>query len=218
MRVFEWSMLAFFLSLVIFAGAFAALFRPSWRARGWVTLKASLAVLVVSFGVAMATSPPKDVLDAEAAARNARRDVIAREDAERAAILKQNAEVEAALANKRAIEDQARRAAEAEKRKADEDESQRLAAIEARAPKPMLRDAIGCRAREPYDRLSRIAASGDREAFSKLAVALVATSQCRTLKQGTRIFLEDTAIFSGVLCGRPAGETVCFWLPIEIIK
>ena len=218
MRVFEWSMLAFFLSLVTFAGAVIALLRPSWRVRGWRTLKAALPVLVVSFSVAMATSPPKDVLDAEAAARNARREIVAHEEAERAAILKQNTEAEAALASKRATEDQTRRVAEAEKAKSAEDERRRLAAIEARAPKPMLRDAIGCRAREPYDRLSTIAASGDREAFTKLAVALVATSQCRTLKQGTRIFLEDTAIFAGVLCGRPAGETVCFWLPIEIIK
>lgn len=82
----------------------------------------------------------------------------------------------------------------------------------------MVRDAIGCLSRDANQRLSKMAVSGDKEAFTKLAVSLVASSQCKFLQEGTRIYLEDTAIFSGVLCGRPVGETSCYWLPIEIIK
>jgi hypothetical protein len=88
----------------------------------------------------------------------------------------------------------------------------------ASGPKPIVRDAIGCLSRETNQRLSKIAVSGDKEAFAKLAIALVASSQCKFLKEGTRIYLEDTAFFSGLLCGRPVGETSCYWLPIEITK
>lgn len=203
----------------------AALLKRTWRRGAWRGLKWTGTAFVAAILVGVATLPPKDVLETEARARQ--------EQAEASRAARESEQAAAAEAKRLAAlatEDQRRKDAEelaaraerdkaenAAAAKADEERRQRELA-EALAPKPMSRDAIGCRSRDANDRLGRIASTGDKEAFTKLATALVATSQCRIMKAGTKLYLEDTAVFSGALCGRPQGETSCYWLPIDITK
>lgn len=225
MRIFDAAVLAFMLFGAIAIGSLLALLKASWRRRAWLGLKTGLAGFIIAMGVAMATSPPKEVLDAEAAARTARIEQAAREKAERdaaetAAKDAQRALAEREQAEKAAAAAEAKRVAEADaaKKRAEEQKRSEAETAALLAPKPMKRDAIGCVSREANDRLTKIAVSGDKEAFTKLATALIATAQCRPMKEGTRLYLEDTAIFAGLMCGRPAGETRCYWLPIEVTK
>lgn len=225
MRFYDIAISGFSLGVIAAPFCILALTKKTWRRRAWMGLKAAIVLVVASLAVGIATSPPKEVLEAEAAARQSaidqaeqdrltKAEAANQEKARLAAAREEEQRLERDRQAERAKEAEEKRIiAEAEKRRADE-----AALAELRAPKPTVRDAIGCLSREANDKLSRIASSGDKEAFTKLATALVMANECKLLKAGTRIYLEDTAIFSGLICGRPAGSTACYWLPIEITK
>lgn len=89
----------------------------------------------------------------------------------------------------------------------------------AAAPaKTITNEAIGCAKREVHDQLSKIAASGDHEAFGKLAAAGITSGACRMFNVGDDVFVEDIALLSGVACVRPKGDVACYWLVLEAIK
>lgn len=80
------------------------------------------------------------------------------------------------------------------------------------------RDALGCSDRETQTRIARIANSGDQEAFRKLAGSMILAGQCRIIKEGTALHLEDTAVWSGLACFRPAGQVSCLWASIDLTR
>jgi hypothetical protein len=223
MRAYDIAMVSVALAVLAAPICLVCLLRTAWRRHAWSGLKVSLVVLVGGLALGLATKPSNEVLQAEAAARQARAEQLAQEKAEKDAA---DAIAKAAQREKDAAEHAKAAAAAAEATrvanlKAAEDKAlkqkqkeEQVAAL--RAPKPLLRDGIGCTSREAIQRLTKIAVSGDKEALAKLGMAMVATGQCRMMQAGTRIYLEDTAVFSGLMCGRPAGETRCYWLPIDI--
>lgn len=89
------------------------------------------------------------------------------------------------------------------------------ASAQSRAAK---RDALGCSDKELQSRIAKIANSGDEEAFKKLATAGIMSGRCKIVKEGTSLFIEDTAIMSGLACYRPIGEVSCFWMSSDLTR
>jgi hypothetical protein len=77
---------------------------------------------------------------------------------------------------------------------------------------------LGCQSRDVQSKLKRLMIDRDKEAWTKLAAAGVITGQCHVFEAGDQVYLEETAMFSGVTCVRPPGEVACFWGPFENIK
>lgn len=77
------------------------------------------------------------------------------------------------------------------------------------------RETFGCRDWDTWQRLGRVVAQGDKEAFARMLYPALATDACRRFKLGDRAFLAQTAVFSGSSCMRPKGETECYWVSIE---
>ncbi len=87
MSVFDIAVIGFVLFGMLAAGSLLALLKQSWRQRAWLGLKTGLAGFIVAMGIAMLTSPPKEVLQAEAAARAAQAEHASRVKAEKAPAL-----------------------------------------------------------------------------------------------------------------------------------
>lgn len=83
MRVFDAAAFLFLMSLTAVPVLTIALVKKNWRNRAWRGLKINLVVLAASFGASIATMPPKDVRDAEAASRTAQAEQAARVKAEK---------------------------------------------------------------------------------------------------------------------------------------
>lgn len=88
----------------------------------------------------------------------------------------------------------------------------------AQSARPSQRDALGCTDRELQERIAKIANSGDHEAFKKLAGAGVLTGKCRIIEKGTAVYLEDTALWSGLACFRPVGQVSCLWATSDLTR
>lgn len=81
--MFDVAAFFFVISLIAAPGLAIALVKSGWRGRAWRGLKVSLVVLAASFAAAVATMPPKEVRDAEAAARTVQAEQIARAKVEK---------------------------------------------------------------------------------------------------------------------------------------
>lgn len=88
----------------------------------------------------------------------------------------------------------------------------------AGAPLSVKTGYVGCQTKEMTSKLTSFIVDRDKEAFTKLALAGVLTGQCRTFSVGETAYLEDTAIFSGLVCVRPTGSVNCYWGPMEFTK
>lgn len=273
MKADDIAMIAFGLALLSAPIFCLALLRKPWRRQALRGLLGSLVVLAVSLAIGVATSPPKEVREAEARGRAALLEQRAKEEAAKIAAENEATRLAGAakakeqeIARERAV--QLEREAERQRFSAANIERERdaresadrhggeAAAREARhkqleaeaieatkaarasaaarasggapnssgqsgqvgGPKPLVRDLIGCKNRESYDRLAKIAASGDKGALVKLGTSLVLSGTCRSLNAGTLVHLEDTAIFSALMCARPAGDVSCYWMAIDATK
>ena len=78
--------------------------------------------------------------------------------------------------------------------------------------------ATGCVSRELYEQLTKIAVQGDSEAFTRLLRGSVVAGQCVIFTRGTVVFIEDTAIFSGLVQVRPKGQVRSYWTAIESVS
>jgi hypothetical protein len=78
-------------------------------------------------------------------------------------------------------------------------------------------DTFACRSKELFERSVRYLVDRDEGAYKKLLLGGVASGQCVFLKEGEKVFLGDTAIFSGLVCARPKGEMDCFWTYTEAV-
>lgn len=73
---------------------------------------------------------------------------------------------------------------------------------------------IGCITKDDYSRLVGFVVDKDQEAFA----AMLMSGRCVPLKNGQTVYLEDTAIFSGMVAIRPKGSTRTLWTAIEATK
>lgn len=84
------------------------------------------------------------------------------------------------------------------------------------APQAITKESsIGCKNKEVKRKLVSMAIDKDIEAFKKLALATILTGECRFFSAGDQVHLEDTAIFTGLICLRPRGEVSCYWTESE---
>lgn len=79
-------------------------------------------------------------------------------------------------------------------------------------------DLPGCVRREDFDALTNMARSGDMEAFKKLSLAGWVSGRCTVFKKGQRVYLEETAFWSGMQRLRIHGETKSYWTILEATK
>ena len=79
-------------------------------------------------------------------------------------------------------------------------------------------DAIGCSDRTHLERLVRFKVEDDEIAFKKLFASLISSGACQILRPGTKVFIEDTAIFSGLISIRLAGDVEPLWTSFEKVK
>ena len=70
------------------------------------------------------------------------------------------------------------------------------------------KDTYGAYDKEEMNKLSNMLSTKDEEAFWKLIIS----GQIVPIKKGTRVFLEDTAIWEGLIKVRPQGQTRSIWI------
>lgn len=78
-------------------------------------------------------------------------------------------------------------------------------------------DWTGCVSADAQDRLTDLAASGDRAAYSAYLMEMGLTGQCTVLEEGTEVHLDD-ASWSGLVCLRPRGSVECLWTLREAVS
>jgi hypothetical protein len=77
---------------------------------------------------------------------------------------------------------------------------------------------VGCKTREYSDKLDQYAANRDRQAFENALAAGILSGECTRFRAGESVFLTDTAIFSGLVKIRRAGDLSEYWTNIEAVK
>ena len=76
-------------------------------------------------------------------------------------------------------------------------------------------DRIGCHSRETYEKLTTFIAQGDKDAFKQLLVVSVASGDCTVFDAGEPVFIDDTALLSGMVKVRRKDEIDGYWTAIE---
>lgn len=77
---------------------------------------------------------------------------------------------------------------------------------------------FGYRDRELLDRSTKIAAQGDKAAWTQLMAQASAAGGIVPLKPGEEVFIEDVAMMAGVVKIRRKGETSRWWTNYEAVK
>lgn len=72
-------------------------------------------------------------------------------------------------------------------------------------------DHFGCRGRNDFGDLTRLAVQGDREAFVQALTTGILSGGCVMFEDGPPVFVSDTASFSGLVKVRPKGELAQYW-------
>ena len=75
----------------------------------------------------------------------------------------------------------------------------------------------GCRSEQAQDKLTRLAASGDDEAYTLYLIEVGLTGECEVLKSGTEVYLDQVSSTPGLVCLRRRGETSCLWTLQEAV-
>ncbi len=75
---------------------------------------------------------------------------------------------------------------------------------------------FGCRTEDAYKRLVSLAS--DVEAFREYLVITVAAGECRAIPQRSGVFLERSALFSGMVRVRPVGSSMSLWTSREAVS
>ncbi len=76
---------------------------------------------------------------------------------------------------------------------------------------------FGCQSRDYFEKIVGFAAQRDNEAFSKALAAGILQGNCIRFTARETVFLEDTAIFSGLVKVRRKGETSEYWTNLEAV-
>ncbi len=78
--------------------------------------------------------------------------------------------------------------------------------------------SAACISKEVYEQLTKIAVQGDSTAFIRALSGSVLTGQCVIFKRGDVVYIDDTALFSGLVRLRPRGEVRAYWTAMETIS
>lgn len=77
---------------------------------------------------------------------------------------------------------------------------------------------FGCTSKEYFQKLQSVVSQGDKEAFSRgLQIGLIA-GQCVQFRSGEAVYIEDTAIFSGMVQVRRVGELGSYWTLYKAVE
>jgi hypothetical protein len=78
--------------------------------------------------------------------------------------------------------------------------------------------SYGCKDKEYYSKIMGYVVDEDKVAFEKELRRGISTGRCTVFSVGEEVFLNDTAIFSGVVQVRRKGDTDGYWVAIEAIQ
>lgn len=76
---------------------------------------------------------------------------------------------------------------------------------------------VGCVTKEQKSELTGYLVDGDRAAFESAATRYILEGRCTIFETGERVFVVDTAIFSGLVKVRRRGETRSYWTNTEAV-
>jgi hypothetical protein len=76
---------------------------------------------------------------------------------------------------------------------------------------------FGCVTRDARDKIVHYSIDGDKEAFKTALGAALLTGACTFFKSGEKVFVTDTAIFSGLVKIRRKGQTAEYWTNLEAV-
>ena len=77
---------------------------------------------------------------------------------------------------------------------------------------------FGCTTKELFDEISGYRVAGDKEAFVDAMTAGLMTGDCTMFEDRETVYLEDTAIWSGMIQVRRPGERLKYWTNLEAAK
>ncbi len=77
---------------------------------------------------------------------------------------------------------------------------------------------IGCQDRDYYDKLIRYAVDKDMDAFSQGLTAGILSGQCVMFEKGEKVYVADTAVFSGMIKLRKKGSMAEYWTVMEAVS
>lgn len=78
--------------------------------------------------------------------------------------------------------------------------------------------AIGCVERSRFEQLVKLVSDGDKEAWKQSVLAAFLSEECIPMKAGDVVYIQDTAIFSGLVQVRRQGETRAYWTNLQQIR
>ncbi|MDP3876278.1 MAG: hypothetical protein Q8Q50_04790 [Methylobacter sp.] len=76
---------------------------------------------------------------------------------------------------------------------------------------------IGCISETTFHKVGTIRSQGDGAALTAMLMPELASGRCVIFKQGNKVFLSDTKVFSGMIQVRPVGVTLSYWTNIEAL-
>lgn len=75
--------------------------------------------------------------------------------------------------------------------------------------------AFGCDDRDDYQRALRMLVNNDTEAFKSFIVVKASAGDCTVFQAGEKVYLDDSAILSGLVKVRRQGGLVSYWTATE---
>jgi len=94
-----------------------------------------------------------------------------------------------------------------------------LVSAEAQFEKHISGDSwFGCSNKEEFSKISGYLIKKDQQAFTNAMTRGIQNGSITLFKDGETVFVEDTAIFSGLIKIRRNGETIEYWTNIEAVK
>lgn len=77
---------------------------------------------------------------------------------------------------------------------------------------------FGCSDRDYFSRLTNYAVQEDEQAFSQALAAGLVSGTCTKFRDGEKVYIMDSAIFSGLVRVRREGETMEYWTNLETVR
>lgn len=78
-------------------------------------------------------------------------------------------------------------------------------------------DYFACQNRENFERLNSYFKQDDMEAVKKLSIPWVSSGECIMFHSGEKVFVEDRAIFSGLIKVRRQGDVAEYWTNLDAV-
>jgi len=79
-------------------------------------------------------------------------------------------------------------------------------------------DIYGCTSKKYYRKLSSYIVDSDMVAFQKALITGIAAGICTMFKKGEKVYIVDSAYFSGMAKVRRPGKTIEYWTLFAAVK